>query len=41
VRSTLHGLVSLELGGGFEMPRPVDRSFERLVAATDKALASW
>lgn len=41
VRSTLHGFVSLELGGGFEMARSVDRSFERLVAATDQALTGW
>jgi AcrR family transcriptional regulator len=41
VRSTLHGFVSLELGGGFGMPRSVDHSFQRLVAATDQALAAW
>ena len=41
VRSTLHGFVSLELGGGFELPRSVDRSFQRLIAATDQALAGW
>jgi AcrR family transcriptional regulator len=41
VRSALHGFVSLELGGGFKMPRSVDHSFRRLVAATDQALASW
>ncbi|MDQ6776967.1 MAG: WHG domain-containing protein [Actinomycetota bacterium] len=41
VRSTLHGFVSLELGGGFQMPRSVDRSFERLVSATTQALSCW
>jgi AcrR family transcriptional regulator len=41
VRSTLHGFVSLELGGGFGMPRSVDHSFGRLVAATDQALTGW
>lgn len=41
VRSMLHGFVSLELGGGFEMPRSVDKSFQRLIAATDQALAGW
>lgn len=40
-RSTLHGFVSLEVGGGFGMPRSVDRSFERLVDALDHALAGW
>lgn len=41
LRSTLHGFVSLELGGGFKMPRSVEHSFQRLVAATDQALAGW
>jgi len=41
LRSTLHGFVSLKLGGGFAMPRPVDQSFERLVTASDQALARW
>lgn len=41
VRSTLHGFVSLELGGGFEMSQPVAESFARLIDATDRALTSW
>lgn len=41
LRSTLHGFVSLELVGGFAMPRSVDRSFDRLVTAADNALANW
>jgi hypothetical protein len=41
VRSTLHGFVSIELGGGFELPRSVEHSFKRLIAATDRALATW
>jgi AcrR family transcriptional regulator len=41
VRSTLHGFVSLELGGGFAMPQPIDHSFERLIRATDNALTTW
>lgn len=41
VRSTLHGFVSLETGGGFGMPRSVDRSFERLLDALDHALRTW
>ncbi len=39
VRSALHRFVSLELGGGFGMPRSVDRSYRRLVVAVDQALA--
>lgn len=41
VRSALHGFVSLELGGGFGMAQSVDRSFTRLVAASDQALRAW
>jgi len=52
VRSTLHGFVSLELVGGFGLPRALDRSFGQLVSAIDRsfgqlvsaidhALASW
>lgn len=41
VRSTLHGFVSLELSGGFAMPRSVDSSYERIVSATSRALAGW
>lgn len=41
VRSALHGFVSLEAGGGFGIPRDVDRSFERLVAGLDSALEGW
>jgi AcrR family transcriptional regulator len=41
VRSTLHGFVSLEVSGGFEMPYSVDGSFERMVVAIDQALAAW
>ena len=35
LRAALHGFVSLEAGGGFGMPRDVDRTFERLVAGLD------
>ncbi|MGI9092622.1 MAG: TetR-like C-terminal domain-containing protein [Mycobacteriales bacterium] len=41
LRSALHGFVSLELGGGFGLPRSVDRSFDRLVAALDAAFRAW
>ncbi len=41
VRSALHGFVSLELGGGFGLPRSADASFQRLVAAVSRALTAW
>lgn len=41
VRSALHGFVSLELGGGFGLPHSADTSFQRLVAATNRALSDW
>ena len=41
IRAALHGYVVLERGGGYRMPRDLDRSFERLVAMLDDALTSW
>ena len=41
VRSALHGFVSLELAGGFGLSHPVETSFDRLVAATNRALSVW
>jgi AcrR family transcriptional regulator len=41
LRSTLHGFVALELAGGFAMARPVEASFDVLVAAIDHALSTW
>ena len=38
VRSALHGFVVLENGGGFGLPRDVDRSFDRLVTLLDRGL---
>jgi AcrR family transcriptional regulator len=40
-RSALHGFVVLEHGGGFGLPRAVDRSFDQLMAALDRAFATW
>lgn len=40
-RSTLHGFVALESGGGFGLNVDIDRSFERLVRGITLALASW
>jgi AcrR family transcriptional regulator len=41
LRSALHGFVVLESGGGFGLPRDLDRSFEQMVAAFDAALQRW
>ena len=41
LRSSLHGFVSLELGGGFGKPQSIDTSFRRLVAASIHALQAW
>ena len=38
VRSTLHGFVSLEIAGGFGMPRDVGRSFGFALKLIDEAL---
>jgi AcrR family transcriptional regulator len=41
LRATLHGFVSLETAGGFEMPVDIDRSFRRLVQSVVTALSEW
>lgn len=41
LRSALHGFVSLEVAGGFGIPRDVDRSYAQLVAALDAAFQAW
>jgi AcrR family transcriptional regulator len=41
LRSTLHGFVVLESGGGFGLPVDVDRSFDRLVRGLARAFAGW
>lgn len=40
-RSSLHGFVALESGGGFGLDLDIDRSFKRLVQGFVTALASW
>jgi len=40
VRASLHGFISLESDRGFGLPNDVDRSFDRLVAATCRSLAA-
>lgn len=41
IRSTAHGFITLELGGGFKQPRDLDASFARIVDSLDTALESW
>jgi AcrR family transcriptional regulator len=41
VRAALHGFVSLETGGGFELPVDLERSFQRVVASVVASLATW
>ncbi len=41
LRSTLHGFVTLEAGGGFGLPVDIDRSYERLVRGLITALSHW
>lgn len=40
VRSALHGFVTLETGGGFGLPVALDETFDRMVAALARGLAS-
>ena len=41
LRAALHGFVSLETGGGYGMPRDIERSFNRLVESITTALDGW
>jgi AcrR family transcriptional regulator len=41
VRAALHGFLALEAGGGFGIPRDVDRSFDRLIDVLHLALTHW
>ena len=40
-RSALHGFVSLEIDGGFGLPRDIGRSFECCVSALNVSLRNW
>ncbi|MEV6814663.1 WHG domain-containing protein [Micromonospora sp. NPDC051296] len=40
-RAAVHGFASLEVAGDFGLPREVDRSFERMIAALGVAFRSW
>lgn len=41
IRSALHGFIVLEQDRGFGLPVDIDRSFDRLVDALCRGLASW
>jgi AcrR family transcriptional regulator len=41
LRAALHGFLTLEAGGGFGMPRDIDRSYQRFITAFDTALGTW
>ena len=41
LRATLHGFVSLETSGAFQMPFDLERSYSRLVTSVIAALATW
>ncbi|MFK3982618.1 TetR/AcrR family transcriptional regulator [Micromonospora sp. NPDC050397] len=41
LRSALHGFVTLEAAHGFGLPQDLDRSFDLLVDALDRALRTW
>jgi AcrR family transcriptional regulator len=40
-RAAVHGFVSLEAAGDFGLPRDVERSFDRMIAALGVAFRSW
>jgi hypothetical protein len=37
----MHGFVTLEAAGGFGLPRSVDATYARLIAALDAAFETW
>ena len=41
IRSTVHGFVGLELGGGFKQARDPDATFGRIVDSLDAVLRTW
>ena len=41
IRSTLHGFVVLEHGGGFKQARSLDATFARIIASLDTLLTGW
>lgn len=41
VRAALHGFVTLELAGGFGLPREIEKSFAALRSGLDHVLTNW
>ena len=41
LRAAMHGFVTLESGGGFAMPRDLERSYHRLIEGLDQVLRGW
>jgi AcrR family transcriptional regulator len=41
LRSALHGFVALEAANGFGIPQDLDRSYDLMVDALDRALRTW
>lgn len=41
LRSSLHGFVDLETSSAFQLPREVDRSYNRLVSSITTSLNAW
>ncbi len=41
VRAALHGFTTMEASGAFGAPLDLDRSFQRLVEALERSLATW
>lgn len=41
LRCAVHGFVLLENGGGFGLPRDIDRTFDQLVVTLDISFSQW
>ncbi|HEX9035732.1 MAG TPA: WHG domain-containing protein [Ktedonobacterales bacterium] len=41
LRAALHGFVTLELAGGYELPQPVSTTYGRLIDGLDGIFSSW
>lgn len=41
LRAVMHGFVTLEAAGGFELPRSVDATYTRLIDSLDTVFTTW
>lgn len=41
IRSTVHGFVTLELGGGFKQARSIEATFDHILESLDITLRNW